>query len=72
MTADFVAKLRALDSKNSQDELSIEKFLMKSEEEFFDKAKEEKRNNAASLRSQRDSFYGGSRTSFYSTRPDCK
>ena len=74
MTADFVAKLRALDSKNSQNELSIEKFLTKSEEAFFDKVKEDKRENAASLRSQRDSFYHSntSRSSFYSTAPDCR
>ena len=76
MTADFVAKLRGLDSKNSQGELSIEKFLTKSEEAFFDKVKEDKRDNAASLRSQRDSFYHSSgaspRSSFFSSRPDCK
>ena len=74
VTADFVAKLRGLDSKNSQGELSIEKFLTKNEEAFFDKVKEDRRTNAASLRSQRDSFYnsGTSRSSFYSTRPDCK
>ena len=74
MTADFVAKLRALDLKNSQNELSIEKFLTKSEEAFFDKVKEDKRENAASLRSQRDSFYhlNTSRSSFYLTAPDCR
>ena len=73
MTADFVAQLRGLSVKNSQGELSIEKFLTKSEEAFFDKVKEDKRDNAASLRSQRDSFYGsGSRSSFFSARPDCK
>ena len=74
MTADFVAKLRGLDAKNSQNELSIEKFLTKSEEAFFDKVKEEKRDTAATLRSQRDSFYhsGASRSSFFSVRPDCK
>jgi alpha-1,3-glucan synthase len=74
VTADFVAKLRGLDSKNSQSELSIEKFLTKSEEAFFDKVKEDKRENAASLRSQRDSFYHSntSRSSFYSTGPDCE
>ena len=74
MAADFVALLRGLDSKNSQDELSIEKFLTKSEEAFFDKVKVDKRHSAASLRSQRESFYdsGGSRSSFYSTRPDCE
>jgi len=75
VTKDFVAKLRELDAKNSQHELSIEKFLVKSEEAFFDKLKDDKRENAASLRSQRDSFYStgvSPRSSFYSTRPDCK
>lgn len=74
MTAEFVAKLRGLDSKNSQGELSIEKYLMESEEQFFDDVKKMRRRSAASLRSQRDSFYdtNQSRTSFYSTRPDCK
>ena len=70
MSAEFVAKLRGLDAKNSQTELSIEKFLIKSEEQFFDKVKSDKRHSAASLRSQRDSFYDSSpsRSSFYSTR----
>jgi alpha-1,3-glucan synthase len=74
VAAEFVAKLRELDAKNSQNELSIEKFLTKSEEAFFDKVKVDKRSSAASLRSQRDSFYhsNASRSSFYSTRPDCK
>ena len=74
MAAEFVAKLRELDAKNSQKELSIEKFLTKSEEAFFDKVKEDKRTSASSLRSQRDSYYhtNASRTSFYSTRPDCE
>jgi alpha-1,3-glucan synthase len=69
-----MAKLRGLDSKNSQHELSIEKFLTKNEEAFFDKLKDDKRSSAASLRSQRDSFYHAnpSRSSFYSARPDCK
>ena len=66
MTTDFVAKLRALDSKNSQNELSIENFLAKSEED--------KRKTVASLRSQRDSFYHSntSRSSFYSAGIDCR
>jgi len=41
VTAEFIAKLRGLDAKNSQHELSIEKFLTKSEEAFFDKVKED-------------------------------
>ena len=36
VSADFVAKLRGLDAKNSQNELSIKKSLTKSEEAFFD------------------------------------
>ena len=74
VTSDFVAKLRGLDAKNSQGELSIEKFLTKSEEQFFDKVKDDKRTSAASLRSQGDSFYNSnaSRSSFYSARPDCE
>ena len=39
MTVDFVAKLRGLDAKNSQGELSIEKFLTKNKEAFFEKVK---------------------------------
>ena len=72
VTADFIAKLRALDSKNSQNELSIENFLTKSEEAFFNKVGEDKRETAASLRSQRDSFYHSntSRSSFYSAGID--
>ena len=49
---------------------SIEKFLIKNEEQFLDKVKLDKRHSAASVRSQRDSFYdsSASRSSFYSTR----
>jgi alpha-1,3-glucan synthase len=69
-----MAKLRWLDSKNSQHELLTEKFLTKNEGAFFDKLKDDKRSSAASLRSQHDSFYNAntSRSSFYSVRPDCK
>jgi alpha-1,3-glucan synthase len=66
VSADFMAKLRWLDSKNSQHELSIEK--------FFDKLKDDKHSSAASLRSQCGSSYNAnpSRSSFYSVRPNCK
>ena len=37
VASDFVSKLQALNSTNSKHELSIEKFLTKSEEAFFDK-----------------------------------
>ena len=58
-----------LDAKNSQHQLSIEKFLMKSEEAFFGKVRREKLSSAASVRSsQRDSIFGSA--SVYS-RPTC-
>ena len=70
MSADLMAKLRGLGAKNSQNELSIEKFLTKSEEVFVDKVKVDKRSSAANLRSQRDSFYhtNQSRMSFHWSR----
>ncbi|KAI0647127.1 glycoside hydrolase family 13 and glycosyltransferase family 5 protein [Trametes meyenii] len=56
---DFVQRLQMLDAHNSKHELSIEKFLMKSEEAFFDKVKKDKLSSAASIRSsQRDSVWG--------------
>ena len=59
VTQDFVQKLQALNSHNSKHELSIEKFLTKSEEAFFDKVKKDKLSSAASVRSsQRDSVWG--------------
>ncbi|EIW51684.1 glycoside hydrolase family 13 and glycosyltransferase family 5 domain-containing protein [Trametes versicolor FP-101664 SS1] len=56
---DFVQRLQVLNAHNSKHELSIEKFLMKSEEAFFDKVKKDKLSSAASVRSsQRDSVWG--------------
>ena len=58
-----------LDAKNSEHELSIEKFLVKSEEAFFGKVRKDKLSSAASVRSSmRDSVWGAQ--SLYS-RPDC-
>ena len=60
-----------LDAKNSQHELSIERFLVKSEEAFFGKVRRDKLSSAASIRSsQRDSIWGTPSPSIY-TRPDC-
>jgi alpha-1,3-glucan synthase len=72
VTAEFVDRLQVLDAKNSQDELSIEKFLTKSEGAFFDKVKEDKRISATSLRSHRRSYSHSDapRSSFYSSTPD--
>jgi alpha-1,3-glucan synthase len=65
-----VQKLQQLTAKNSEHELSIEKFLMKSEEAFFGKVRKEKLSTAASIRSsQRDSVWGTPSASLYS-RPD--
>jgi len=72
VASDFVAKLQALNSTNSKHELSIEKFLTKSEEAFFDKVKKDKLSSAASIRSsQRDSIWG-TPSSFDYSRPSCR
>ncbi len=71
VAAEFVQKLQILDAKNSQHELSIEKFLVKSEEAFFGKARRDKLDIAASIRSShRDSVWGTPSPSVF-TRPDC-
>ncbi|KAJ3903941.1 modular protein with glycoside hydrolase family 13 and glycosyltransferase family 5 domains [Lentinula edodes] len=70
VAADFIQKLQALNAKNSEHELSIEKYLMKSEEAFFGKVKKDKLSSAASIRSsQRDSVFGTPSPSIYS-RPE--
>ncbi|KAF9052983.1 modular protein with glycoside hydrolase family 13 and glycosyltransferase family 5 domains [Panaeolus papilionaceus] len=70
VAAEFVQKLQNLNSKNSEHELSIEKYLVKSEEQFFGKVRKEKLSSAASVRSsQRDSVWGTPTPSLYS-RPD--
>ncbi|KAL1689446.1 glycoside hydrolase family 13 and glycosyltransferase family 5 protein [Schizophyllum commune] len=53
VAAEFVQKLRDLNPKNSEHELSIEKYLMKSEEAFFEKVRKDKLSTAASLRSHK-------------------
>ncbi|KAI0748206.1 glycoside hydrolase family 13 and glycosyltransferase family 5 domain-containing protein [Daedaleopsis nitida] len=59
VASEFVQKLQMLNPHNSKHELSIEKYLMKSEEAFFDKVKKDKLSSAASVRSsQRDSVWG--------------
>ncbi len=52
-------KLQTLSAENSKGELSIERYLQKSEEHFFDKLKKDKLSSAASVRSSaRDSVWG--------------
>lgn len=64
-------KLQGLNAHNSKHELSIEKFLTKSEEKFFDKVKHDKISSAASVRSsRRDSVWGTpAQSSFDHSRP---
>ncbi|KAE9409703.1 modular protein with glycoside hydrolase family 13 and glycosyltransferase family 5 domains [Gymnopus androsaceus JB14] len=67
VAADYIQKLQALNAKNSEHELSIEKYLTKSEEAFFGKVRKDKLSSAASIRSsQRDSMWGTPTPSIYS------
>ncbi|KAF8636652.1 hypothetical protein AX17_003459 [Amanita inopinata Kibby_2008] len=67
VASEFVQKLQMLNAKNSEHELSIEKFLVKSEEAFFGKVRREKLSSAASVHSsQRDSIWGTPASSVYS------
>ena len=51
-------KLQALSSDNSKGELSIERFLVKSEEAYFDRVRKDKLSSAASyISSHRDSLW---------------
>ena len=65
----FVAQLQLLSPENSKGDLSIEKFLTKSEETFFDKIKKDKLSSAVSIRSHRDSTWG---TPSPDSRPSCE
>jgi alpha-1,3-glucan synthase len=68
---EFVAKLQNLSADNSKGELSIEKYLTKSEEAFFDKVRKDKLSSAASHRSsRRESIWGTPSPSLYD-RPTC-
>ncbi|GLB34918.1 putative glycoside hydrolase family 13 and glycosyltransferase family 5 protein [Lyophyllum shimeji] len=70
VASEFVQKLQMLNAKNSEHELSIERYLVKSEEAFFGKIRKEKLSSASSLRSShRDSVWGTPSPSVYS-RPD--
>ncbi|KIY43381.1 glycoside hydrolase family 13 and glycosyltransferase family 5 protein [Fistulina hepatica ATCC 64428] len=58
VASEFVQKLQYLNAKNSEHELSIEKFLMKSEEAFFGKVRKDKLDAASVRSSKRDSIWG--------------
>ncbi|KAJ7219301.1 modular protein with glycoside hydrolase family 13 and glycosyltransferase family 5 domains, partial [Mycena pura] len=67
VASEFVQKLQSLTAKNSEHDLSIEKFLMKSEEAFFGKVRKDKLSSAASIiSSKRDSVWGTPSPSIYS------
>ena len=67
---EFVQKLQMLSADNSENELCIKKYLIKSEETFSN-VRKEKLDSAASIRSsQRDSIWGTPTPSIYS-RPGC-
>ncbi|KZV90231.1 glycoside hydrolase family 13 and glycosyltransferase family 5 protein [Exidia glandulosa HHB12029] len=53
----FAARLQYLDANNSKGDLSIEKFLTKSEEAFFDRARRDKLVAAVGVHSRRNSFW---------------
>lgn len=64
-----------LSADNSKAELSIERYLVKSEEAFFEKVKKEKMNSsAASIRSHRESIWGTPSPTIgtYDSRPSCE
>ncbi|KAG1859045.1 glycoside hydrolase family 13/glycosyltransferase family 5 protein [Suillus tomentosus] len=48
VASEFVQKLHALNSNNSKGELSIEKYLVKSEEAFFERVRRDKLSSATS------------------------
>ncbi|KAI6005611.1 glycoside hydrolase family 13/glycosyltransferase family 5 protein [Pisolithus albus] len=55
---EFAQKLQMLSADNSKGELSIEKFLTKSEEHFFDRVRKEKLSSAVSyISSKRESMW---------------
>ena len=65
-------KLQSLSAENSKGELSIERYLQKSEEAFFDRVRKEKLSSAASIRSSiRESSYGAPSV-YEQYRPNCE
>ncbi|KAF5383371.1 hypothetical protein D9757_008431 [Collybiopsis confluens] len=57
VTANFVRRLETLNAKNSEHGLSIEKYLMRSEEAFFDKVRRKRISSASASKS---SIWGSS------------
>jgi alpha-1,3-glucan synthase len=67
----FVQKLRNLSSGNSKGDLCIEKFLMKSEKQFFSDMKKEKLS-AMSIRSRDSIMAGRTPSTLDGFRADCE
>jgi alpha-1,3-glucan synthase len=66
VAAEFVQRLQNLNATNSERELSVDKFLTKSEESFFNKVRKRKLNDAASIPSPyREPVWGAQGGSMY-------
>lgn len=65
----FVSKLKMLSAENSRSELSIERFLVKSEEEFFQRVRKEKISSAASILSSKRGSSWGTPSLHFDSRP---
>lgn len=61
-----------LSAENSKSELSIERFLVKSEEAFFDRVKKEKISSAVSILSSRRNSSWGTPSLHYDSGPPCE
>ncbi|KAI5123355.1 hypothetical protein M0805_001776 [Coniferiporia weirii] len=66
---EFVHKLQNLSSENSRGDLSIERYLQKSEEAFFDKVRKDKLSSAASIRSSARESVWGANSIYEPSRP---
>jgi alpha-1,3-glucan synthase len=67
---EFVQKLQTLSADNSKTELSIERYLVKSEEAYFDKVRKDKLSSAASyISSHRDSVWSSTSMADDRSRP---
>ena len=68
VAAEFVQRLQNLNATNSERELSVDKFLTKSEESFFNKVRKRKLNDAASITSSyREPVWGEPGGTMYSS-----
>ncbi|OCB86737.1 modular protein [Sanghuangporus baumii] len=66
---DFIQKLQNLSAENSKHDLSIERYLQKSEEAFFNKVRKDKISSAVSIRSSARESVWGTDSMYDSSRP---